>query len=402
MNTDFTNKQKAEQEEEKLTRAVEELSKEELPNANIMVAGITGVGKSTLLNAIFGDEVAKTGKGMPVTDRITKYKDNTKPITIWDTVGLELDPEKRNQSIGDMKNVIAQKADSEDLFDRIHAIWYCINSGGGWKYQSAELDFIRELHSTGVPFIVVVTQCISDEDEINDFVKIIRDINSKEGMADIEVVSVLAKEYTLKGGVRIPPFGLESLVDITLGRLPEFLKKGFIAAQTVNRNLKRNECEEIIAKYIRESKQGFWDKVPIANIFAANSRILGMFKEIGFMYDYRIPRDTISKIADRCRLDAENVFFGLIAPMNNGYSKKVNDLLESKKLDGFKGDIGELEKRERVALMIAYYGYIFISAIEGTWEKLTEEQLKDIDMVCDTLVRLINEKLKGNKENGSV
>lgn len=35
---------------------------------NIVVAGKTGVGKSTLINSVFSEKVAKTGYGDPVTE----------------------------------------------------------------------------------------------------------------------------------------------------------------------------------------------------------------------------------------------------------------------------------------------------------------------------------------------
>ena len=45
---------------------------EKLARLNILVAGKSGVGKSTLINSVFGKEVAKTGDGEPVTSRICK------------------------------------------------------------------------------------------------------------------------------------------------------------------------------------------------------------------------------------------------------------------------------------------------------------------------------------------
>jgi predicted GTPase len=36
---------------------------------NILLAGITGAGKSSLINAVFGENVANAGAGMPVTQQ---------------------------------------------------------------------------------------------------------------------------------------------------------------------------------------------------------------------------------------------------------------------------------------------------------------------------------------------
>ncbi|WYX20332.1 GTPase [Achromobacter xylosoxidans] len=40
---------------------------------NILVAGKTGVGKSTLINAVFRGELAKTGAGKPVTQTTQEF-----------------------------------------------------------------------------------------------------------------------------------------------------------------------------------------------------------------------------------------------------------------------------------------------------------------------------------------
>ena len=60
------------------------------PTVNIVVAGKTGVGKSTLINAVFEEDLAATGIGEPVTKENKEYTKENVPISIWDTVGLEL------------------------------------------------------------------------------------------------------------------------------------------------------------------------------------------------------------------------------------------------------------------------------------------------------------------------
>ena len=43
-----------------------------LTTLNIIVAGKTGVGQSTLINAVFKENLAETGMGKPVTDHMQK------------------------------------------------------------------------------------------------------------------------------------------------------------------------------------------------------------------------------------------------------------------------------------------------------------------------------------------
>ncbi len=66
---------------------------------NILIAGKSGVGKSSLLNYIFGEEVAETGAGKPVTaEGLHEYsfelKDNDRISFRYATAG-DLNPIKR-------------------------------------------------------------------------------------------------------------------------------------------------------------------------------------------------------------------------------------------------------------------------------------------------------------------
>lgn len=420
----YTNREQQEREAQAFAEQVDNLDSSELPTANIMVAGITGTGKSTLINAIFGEDFAETGIGRPVTQNVNEYNSENLPIRIWDTVGLELDAETTKKSIKDIKDKIAQKAESKDQFDRIHAIWYCVNSRSS-RYQGAELDFIKNLHSVGVPFIIVLTQCIGDEDEVNAFEQEIRKINSNMGLDDVDVVQVCAQDFKMRGVPPILAFGLDELVDITTKKLPAFIKSGFIASQKVSKVQKRELCEDIIIEYIKAAKEGFWDKVPLANIIRANKRIMNMFRKIGLVYNTQIPEKSIERITNECGLDFGNIFFGLISPIDFGYSARVMALLWDKKKDGFVSVDSEiltkrnliadmvadtvtfvfpdinphlLKKHDRVAVMIALYGYTFIDSIEALWEKLTQSQLNDIDLVCDLLVSFINKNLNQKKD----
>lgn len=394
--SNYTNAQKQQMDEEEFKKKVDALDRDELPTANIMVAGITGTGKSTLLNAIFGEELAATGKGRPVTAHIDEYQSLDIPIHIWDTVGLELDSAKTKESINSIRQTIAEKADSQDQFDRVHAIWYCINSGSS-RYQGAELEFIKNLHSIGVPFIIVLTQCIGDPDEINQFENQIRELNASMGVSDIDIVQVCAMPFKLRG-FTIDAFGLDELVDKTMERLPDFIKSGFIAAQKVSKVQKRALCEDVIFEYVDVAQKGFWDKVPIINVFTTDSKISKMFVRIGKFYNTVLPEDAIERIIKELgSIDLENGFFGLLSPLNKKYNEKLDKLFAEKKKEGFNVEVQKLDKSERVARMLAFYGYNFLDAVEEIWEVLTEEQLKQTDIVLGVLREKLKEKFQSRK-----
>ena len=378
--------------EYKTTQAnAEGVEKDNLPPANIMVAGITGTGKSTLLNAVFGSELAATGKGRPVTSHIDEYQNDSVPIHIWDTVGLELDSAKTKESINSIRDTIASKADSDDQFDHVHAIWYCINSGSS-RYQGAELDFIKNLHSIGVPFIIVLTQCIGDPDEIDCFEAQIREINTSMGMTDIEIVQVCAQDFKLRG-FTIEAFGLDVLVQKTLEKLPDFIKGGFVAAQNVSKVQKRDYCGEILVKYVDAAITGFWDKVPIVNFFTTDKKIHKMFSEIGKLYNSISPEDRIQEVIDYMgSMDLEHGVLGIILPVSKKFDQKVDSLFEKKQKEGFVVPAKKLEKNERVARMLVYYGYLFLEAVEELWEQRNETMLADIDKRIQLLKGMLSEK----------
>ena len=59
---EYTNAEKMKMDEVELEERLKGLGREELPTANIIVAGISGVGKSTLLNAVLAANWRKQGR----------------------------------------------------------------------------------------------------------------------------------------------------------------------------------------------------------------------------------------------------------------------------------------------------------------------------------------------------
>lgn len=60
-----------------------------LNTLNIIVAGKTGVGKSTLINSVFKEKMAETGMVKPITTHMRKISKKGIPLQIYDTKGFE-------------------------------------------------------------------------------------------------------------------------------------------------------------------------------------------------------------------------------------------------------------------------------------------------------------------------
>src|SRR5688572_24731191 len=58
------------------TKLVEEFDsiQKKVKRPNILLVGATGVGKSSLINCIFGSDIAPVGVGMPVTKGVHPYR----------------------------------------------------------------------------------------------------------------------------------------------------------------------------------------------------------------------------------------------------------------------------------------------------------------------------------------
>ena len=158
-----------------------------------------------------------------------------------------------------------------------------------------EVQFIKELHGLGVPFIIVLTKCISREND-DKFAIVINSMLKENGVSDIPIVKVLAQDYEIDEDMVVKHKGLDELVNVTTSKLPDFILQSFIAAQKVEKVIKRKPAEDIVLRYCKYAKEQIIMKIPIINLFAANSQLEKMFKEIGQMYNTYLSDDDIKKI----------------------------------------------------------------------------------------------------------
>lgn len=136
-------------EDENLDDAFERAARAQ-PRLDIAVFGQTGAGKSTLINAMFGVDVAKTGTGKPVTEHVEYHEFPEAGLGIYDTKGLELG-RSVSQLIGEVDDVLQERRDRT-----IQACWYCLPAEPG-RLTEGEREIIRHL-ADRLPIVLVVTK----------------------------------------------------------------------------------------------------------------------------------------------------------------------------------------------------------------------------------------------------
>lgn len=214
-------------EEEKLQREYQKarqlISKSSKSKCNLLIIGQAGVGKSTLINAIFKDKLAATGVGEPVTKNIKSYEIPGSNLRIYDTPGLEVNnlQKVKKDVFDEIKKLRKQKAENH-----IHFTWYCIHEDTK-RLLAEERKWIEELIKEKIKVIIVLTKQVYNNeffDYLNEqeLPKIIR-----VGTEPKKVVEQISQQvYSPK----LDTPGLESLVKTTTELIPEIARQSFINA----------------------------------------------------------------------------------------------------------------------------------------------------------------------------
>lgn len=216
-----------------------------LKQLNIIVAGKTGVGKSTLINAVFRDHLAETGMGKPVTDHMRKITKKGVPLAIYDTRGFELGKEVQSEVKKEVIETISKGLAGHDVNEAIHCIWYCINTASN-RIEPEEIAWLRELAQdnriTQVPIIVILTQSFSQK-KAEEMRRILLD----ENLDIIQVVPVLAEDYEIDGLGTARAYGLELLIQVMEEALPEELMDTLHNVQIASLKAKKRRAQAAVA-----------------------------------------------------------------------------------------------------------------------------------------------------------
>ncbi|MFC7497133.1 MULTISPECIES: GTPase family protein [unclassified Nocardioides] len=271
---------------------------EEIGRFNLAIFGKTGVGKSTLVNAIFGEEIAATGIGEPVTRAEHLYLHRSGTLGVLDTRGVEVGRDNA-QLINELRDYLHGMR-RKPLAEQVHVAWYCVRAGDR-RFEATEGDFIRALHELGLPVILVLTQ-------------VPRSVGPGGGSrvhpdAEALAASIAALDLPIQDGLihytmarddeftGQTAYGLQELLDATFRGAPSGVAHAITAAQRIDFDRKRERAEAAIKVATGAATTAGASPIPFSDAAILVPLQLTMMASIAVTYGISIERSTAASIA---------------------------------------------------------------------------------------------------------
>lgn len=260
---------------------------------NLAIVGASGVGKSSLVNAVFGRDWAKVGRGLPVTRGVHFYSDDS--LGIWDVEGFEIgSPIPPDQQLRNHLDAIAAHPGDH----QISVVWYCVKANDD-RLTPADIAMIRELDARGLPVILVLTKVDWIKNPLTGHQSVAKDVEAfvdwlndpvdpstgerlRIPYRQVILTSTRDKHGKGKG------HGLGDLVTQTLDLAPERDKDAFRIAQRLNLPWKREMARPIIAAAAAAAAGAATVPLPVSDAVTLAPIQLTMMGRIAAIYDLEV------------------------------------------------------------------------------------------------------------------
>lgn len=215
---------------------------------NILVAGYTGCGKTSLIRTVLGGEIvprAGISNGKPCRIDFDSYENDS--VRLWDSRGLELG-EKEDEFSGMMREFVSSCQDDPNVDEHIHLVWYLIQ-GNSARVTDCDIGLMKDIFTFDDVIAVISKKDITKPAQT----KAIREELLKAGVPEEHIVEVSDSE---SGSI-----GCKELVELSHAMLPAAYRDAFMAAQSIDREAKaarvadkKDRAAAIVSEAIKNAK----------------------------------------------------------------------------------------------------------------------------------------------------
>lgn len=128
-------------------------------STHVLVCGATGVGKSTLINAVANRQAAETGIGVPVTQNTTRIEVKHKSLVFYDSKGLEVQDASQTYLL--LLSDILRLRFCGNPRDQVDLVVICIQESQS-RIDDAHLEIAGLCDDLRVPYGVSITKTFGD------------------------------------------------------------------------------------------------------------------------------------------------------------------------------------------------------------------------------------------------
>ena len=322
---------------------------------NIIVAGKTGTGKSTLINACFRKELAKTGIGRPVTGKTQVIEDADLPLRIYDTVGLELTESTKKSTIEDLHELIEERKGTEN---EIHCVWYCVLVASS-RFEQAEEDLVSEITNLNVPVILVLTQANAQE-------------RAKKFKEEIIKSQTKAKKIQMVLAVDDEDFGVKAYgKDELIYATSEFISDDNLKRSWINASsslpLKRDVSVKLIYKACASAAGAAIIPIPVADSVVLTGIQIGMMAKINALYGISMTKSQMFSLAG-----------ALLGVVGTNFAGRAIFTGLLKMIPGAGSIVGGVIGAGTAVILTYALGYTYIYIMEAVYKNTIS--LENIDM----------------------
>lgn len=221
-----------------------------MERGNVLVIGNSGVGKSTLINSVLGEDKAETGWGTKgTTKELAIYESQTIPFRVIDTVGFEPSLLSELKAIGAVKKWSKNSVKEGHEDNKINVIWFCVEGTSRKLFPKSLKDLSRATAMwESVPIIVVITKSYSVPERIQN-VEMVNNAFAKQKRYSKnlrKIIPVVASTYVLNENAYAAPEGITELIDTTNELMPEGIRASETDISSFKLNRKKSFAHGII------------------------------------------------------------------------------------------------------------------------------------------------------------